>query len=117
MNRIPLMIALLATAVGIAVWQASEVVARIQQLLWFQKKFSGYEDGITSITAGTFATVLFVVGTLIGVAICQIGIRKASDLKSTLWKPVFWLPMCSTIVFGVGWIALIISPYVDLHAR
>jgi hypothetical protein len=27
------------------------------------------------------------------------------------------LPLCSTIAFGVGWIALIMSPYVELHAR
>jgi len=111
------MIVLLTAAIGIAVWQAYEVVARIQQLQWFQEKFSGYEDGITSITAGTTATALFVLGSLIGVAICLMGIRKASDSKSSFWKPVFWLPMCSTIVFGVGWIVLIISPYVDLHAR
>ena len=111
------MIALLTAAIGIALWQASEVVARIQQLMWFQKKFSGYEDEIISITAGTTATMLFVVGTLIGVVICQVGIRKASDLKSSFWKPPFWLAMFSTIVFGVGWVVLIMSPYVDLHAR
>ena len=107
----------LITALIIAVWQASEVVARIQQLLWFQEKFSGYEDGVISITAGIFATAVFVVGSMVGIVMCLMGIRNASHMKSNCWKPAFFLIMCSTIVFGAGWIALIMSPYVELHAR
>ena len=111
------MMALLTIALAIAAWQASEVVARLQQLLWFQEKFSGYEDGVISITAGIFSTAVFVVGTVVGVAICLIGIRDASHLKSRHWKATFSLAMFSTIAFGAGWIALIMSPYVDLHLR
>jgi len=117
MTRSAPMITLLVAAFTIAVWQATEVVERIQQLLWFQEKFSGYANEIRSITAGTFATGLFIVGSSIGVAICLIGIRRASRLKSKCWKPVFFLALCSIIIFGVSWVALIMSPYVVLHTR
>lgn len=111
------MIALLATAVTIAVWQAIEVVGRIQQLLLYHKKFWSYGDEIVSITAGQSATILFTIGTIIGIAICYLGIRSASALNAGLWLSSFLLAMASTITFGFGWIALVLSPYVELHAR
>jgi hypothetical protein len=111
------LLALLTVATAIAVWQAFEVVGRIQQLLWYHKKFSGHSDEIIPITAGTTATVLFAAGTLVGIAICHIGIREASGFTSMSWKPPFWVVICSTVTFGVGWLALVMSPYVELHAR
>ena len=117
MKRFLPVIVLLSVSIVIAAWQASEVLARIQQLLWFEEKFSGDEDGVTSITSGTSATVFFIMGTIVGCATCLTGIGRVSDLKSRYWKPAFFLPMCSIMVFGIGWIVLIISPYVDLYAR
>ncbi len=111
------MIGLLITGIAIAICQAIEVLARIHQIIRYQEKFSTSANPIQSVTAGQSATGFFILGSMFGLVICYAGIRKASQFESLRWKTAFIIPLCSTAFFGATWIALIVSPFVDLHAR
>jgi len=103
----------------IAAVQATEVIARIKQSMWFHEKFAecGYDESASAISAGYDATVLFILGSIFGMIIGVKGYRESTHRDMKVLRLLYGTAFLSIGVFACVWLGMIASPLVELRSR